>query len=309
LKNAELMMPVDDAVQSIVHSLEVHQMINNSVIVVHSDNGGDTCHAAGDSAPWGSNYPLRGRKMGYFEGGVRVPAFLYSPRLLDRAVGTEYAGLMHHVDWLATFVALAQGDSFKGVKDGAASDDIVRYGDGVNQWGAINGAGESPRTELVLDLPQNGSFTFARAEGSAELVEAWHGVAAVRVDDLKLIWSQNNETWFDAEVRTGTCPAYALASECELQDTLKSTCSWERYLFNVTADASEKHNLYNVPEYADALATLEAFVEDLVLSKPVFDDAYSGMSGVETRALKTTMSEAYYDAGGYVVPWGCAVME
>ena len=140
-------------------------------------------------------------------------------------------------------------------------------------------------------------------------MEAWHGVAAVRVDDLKLIWSQNNESWFDADVSTGTCPAYALAAECELHDTLKMTCSWERYLFNVTADASEQYNLYNVPEYADALAELEAFVEDLVASKPVFDDAYSGMSGVETRALKTTMSEAYYDAGGYVVPWGCAVME
>ena len=77
------MMPVDDSLKAIVNSLTIHKMMNNTVLVVHSDNGGDTCHAAGDAAPWGSNWPLRGRKMGYFEGGIKVPAFLYSPRLLE----------------------------------------------------------------------------------------------------------------------------------------------------------------------------------------------------------------------------------
>ena len=54
----------------------------NGVLVVHSDNGGDTCHAIGDVAPWGSNWPLRGRKMSYFEGGVRCAMTIYVAHLM-----------------------------------------------------------------------------------------------------------------------------------------------------------------------------------------------------------------------------------
>ena len=57
---------------------------------------------------------------------------------------TPCSGLMHHVDWVTTFTALAQGNEFKG--SGAGKEDqLVRFGDGVNQWAAINGLSDSPR--------------------------------------------------------------------------------------------------------------------------------------------------------------------
>ena len=69
--------------------------MSDYVLVVHSDNGGSPCGTYCDS----SNAPYRGMKFFDFEGGLKLPAFVYSPtRLASR--GT-YDGLMHHVDWTA----------------------------------------------------------------------------------------------------------------------------------------------------------------------------------------------------------------
>lgn len=52
-------------------ALEALSVLDNAVIVLASDNG--ACSSSG-----GSNYPLRGFKDTTFQGGVRVPAFVYS---------------------------------------------------------------------------------------------------------------------------------------------------------------------------------------------------------------------------------------
>ena len=48
-------------------------MMANSIIIFTSDNGGQPITGAA------SNLPLRGGKNTWFEGGMRVPAFVYSP--------------------------------------------------------------------------------------------------------------------------------------------------------------------------------------------------------------------------------------
>merc|ERR1711939_767640 len=120
-----------------------------------------------------------------------------------------------------------------------------------NQWAALNGKAVSPRDEILFDMPQNSSFRFAAAEANDELIFSWHGVVAYRKGDLKLIFSQSNETWYPPGVSTGSCPMAAFASECEANTPLKSTCSWDRYLFNVSeaGDVSESQNLYYDAKY------------------------------------------------------------
>lgn len=58
-------MYLDHTIGELVEYLETEGWMENSIIVVASDNGG--CLGNG-----GSNYPLRGTKVTYFEGGSKV---------------------------------------------------------------------------------------------------------------------------------------------------------------------------------------------------------------------------------------------
>lgn len=57
--------------QRMFKELDAIGMMDNTLLVVASDNGG--CPAMG-----GSNYPFRGYKHTLFEGGVRTPALVFS---------------------------------------------------------------------------------------------------------------------------------------------------------------------------------------------------------------------------------------
>ncbi|CAM9787282.1 unnamed protein product [Hapterophycus canaliculatus] len=94
-------MYLDKSIGQLMDYLEDEGWMNNSIVVVASDNGG--CPSDG-----GSNLPLRGVKMSNWEGGTKVPAFVYSPSHIPHELwGTEYEGLMHVTDWLPTLAAAA----------------------------------------------------------------------------------------------------------------------------------------------------------------------------------------------------------
>ncbi len=61
-------MYLDHTIGELVDYLEAEGWMENSIIVVASDNGG--CRSAG-----GSNYPLRGKKNTNWEGGTKVAAY------------------------------------------------------------------------------------------------------------------------------------------------------------------------------------------------------------------------------------------
>lgn len=58
-------------IERIVNGLDDVGMMNDTLVIVASDNGG--CPSSG-----GSNFPFRGFKHTLFEGGVRTPALVYS---------------------------------------------------------------------------------------------------------------------------------------------------------------------------------------------------------------------------------------
>ena len=74
-------------------------MWKDTIFVVSSDNGGAPCA--------GSNYPLKGCKGTFFEGGVRVIAFANGGFPPEAVKGTTSKAFIHIADWYITFCKLA----------------------------------------------------------------------------------------------------------------------------------------------------------------------------------------------------------
>ena len=92
----------DNVTGLVVELLKEKSMWNNTIFVVSSDNGGAPCG--------GSNYPLRGSKLTFFEGGVRVLAFANGGLLPDNMRGKTSEGFIHIADWYTTFCKRAGVD-------------------------------------------------------------------------------------------------------------------------------------------------------------------------------------------------------
>jgi arylsulfatase A-like enzyme len=99
---AGMVSALDEAVDNVTSTLKDVGMWQDTVLLFNSDNGG----------PLGSanNYPLRGGKFTYWDGGVRIQAFLHTPRvdiIPQSMVGQTWSGLAHTVDIMPTLLAAA----------------------------------------------------------------------------------------------------------------------------------------------------------------------------------------------------------
>ncbi|KFM82794.1 Arylsulfatase J, partial [Stegodyphus mimosarum] len=159
---AGMVTSLDDSIGKIFEALNNKDMLQNSIIVVSSDNGG----ASGS----GSNWPLRGAKFQLWEGGVRSLCVVWSP-LLKLKTPRISMQLMHIVDWLPTFYQLAGGD----ISD---LGDI----DGMDMWPVlVDEKKPSPREEVLLNI------------------DPVDQVGALRKGDMKLLvsWTElNGSEWY-----------------------------------------------------------------------------------------------------------------
>lgn len=180
----------------------------------------------------GDNRPLRGSKTTLFEGGVRATSFVTggSTMIPKAARGTTYGGLMHAADFPATVLALAGVDlSFINSGRKGTAPPL----DGMNHWDAIMGTtaavGALPlREHLPLNVVNNGSDYSAIRFGDMKLIL---GAPTLAVDDIAGAW------W-----------AGGLGKPVEKQPAHTKGMP---YLFNVTADPYEHHEIESShPHYA-----------------------------------------------------------
>ena len=101
---AGMLSAVDEGIGNVTAALAAKGMLNNTLIVFTSDNGGPTTTGDGIGA---RNWPLRGGKHSIWEGGVRATAFVSGAGLSPEVGGTPYGNLMHGADWLPTLSAVA----------------------------------------------------------------------------------------------------------------------------------------------------------------------------------------------------------
>lgn len=117
---AEMTVATDIVAGDLVDALHSRSMWHDTVFVCLSDNG-----AQPQVSGAGSNYPFRGMKGYYFEGGVRTHAFIHYKEL---ASGT-YDYLFHAVDWIPTLFGVATADGVKHDFKTPARTEIVVNGD------------------------------------------------------------------------------------------------------------------------------------------------------------------------------------
>ena len=136
----------DRVLEATVAALRGAQMWDNTLLVHLSDNGGQVVPSAMNHLPQGSNWPLRGMKRSYFEGGVRVPAFVAGGALPEAARGKMINGYIHIADWFATLSEVA------GIPHEytAASDELQSGSISMAAFIAAGGGGAFPRTSMTL---------------------------------------------------------------------------------------------------------------------------------------------------------------
>jgi len=125
---------MDAAIGWIVKALDEADQLDNTLIFFTSDNGGQQNYASnteygGKHGPYptlGDNRPLRGWKGELYEGGIRVPAFVYWRGKLRPTTVREAISLL---DWLPTFAAVT----------GMEIEEQMKI-EGRNVWPVLSGA-------------------------------------------------------------------------------------------------------------------------------------------------------------------------
>ena len=96
---AAMLANLDDSVGEVLAALEANELMENTIIVFLSDNGGPTRELTS------SNLPLRGGKGQLYEGGIRIPFMMQWKGVISP--NQEYHEPVISTDLMATFAALA----------------------------------------------------------------------------------------------------------------------------------------------------------------------------------------------------------
>ena len=238
-----MMMALDEGIGNITRRLEARGMMNDTLIVFTTDNGGQ-------NGVGGNNWPLRGNKATVWEGGVRGVGFIHGTMLKNQ--GSTYNGLLHATDWLPTLVEGVAKLELDGLRGNASIQPL----DGFNVWDAVNQNATSPRHEILLTLnPPIGP------DPKHPLKHTSRGTAAIRVDNWKLIIGQPNCSEADwgpsVNVSTDKCPSgWVHPTGIEIPPPANPSFVW---LFDIEKDPLEKNDVHD--ENPDVVARLRERIE------------------------------------------------
>merc|ERR1712223_1000630 len=133
-KASAMATAIDDVLAQIKVALENNGMLDNSIIIFASDNGGLPGNGGAN------NLPLRGGKNSWFEGGVKVPSFIYSPLFDATVTGSDNECMFHITDWFTTMLRLANVD--------VSGLDV----DGLDQWETLQDPSSCKRDSMLHNV-------------------------------------------------------------------------------------------------------------------------------------------------------------
>lgn len=143
-----------------LNKLDELGIADNTIVFYSTDNGPHM-----NTWPDAAMTPFRGEKNTNWEGGFRVPAFIRWPGKIE--AGSYTNEIVHHMDWLPTFAAIAGKDDIKeNLLDGYRSGEMNRrykvHLDGYNILPLLSGeTTESPRKEIFY-FSDDGDLTALR---------------------------------------------------------------------------------------------------------------------------------------------------
>ena len=186
---AAMVKSLDDNVGKMMDALDRLGITDNTIIIFYSDNGGNMYDRVDGTTPT-SNAPLRGGKATIYEGGIRVPAIVVWPGVVEP--GSRNDALVESEDLYPTILEMA-GASRK--KDQPC--------DGVSMIPALKG-GKGPREAVYSFFPHSPA------------VPDWMGPSiCVRKGDWKLI-----RAFYDAPDQSNRYELYNLAQDIGEQHNL-----------------------------------------------------------------------------------------
>jgi arylsulfatase A-like enzyme len=162
---AGMLAAMDEAIGQVVSALEEQKILDNTLIIFSSDNGGPSPGTVTE------NGPLRAGKGTIYEGGVRVCAF--ATWLGKIPAGKTIDQPIHIVDWYPTLLKLAGGS----LKQPLPLD-------GKDIWPVLVDGAKSPHEGLLLSgtSPEEAAV---RA-GDWKLIRGGKGKAGAKADGFEL---------------------------------------------------------------------------------------------------------------------------
>ena len=238
---------MDNAIGDIVHQFVQKGVLDNTIIVFSTDNGGPQNGFMGN---WANNFPLRSGKGFFFEGGARGAAFV-TGRMFQKRAGEVSHDLMHISDWVPTLVDAAGGDSSK-------LGDI----DGHSMWSVLTEKNiESPRKEVLInsDLFQDsialkvGNFKYLKNpnDGYDQSFDNWFQAPGKLPDTNETLIAGTTK----AQVYCGPIP-----NDINLS-CFSQTSGEEECMFDIDKDPCEFYNLIDDPSYSSVKERLMSRVE------------------------------------------------
>eukprot|EP01050_Picozoa_sp_SAG11_P001294 SAG11_NODE_55_length_19449_cov_28.630135_3_plen_450_part_00 len=152
---AALIELCDDTVKNVTEGLREHGMMDKTIIVFLSDNGGPcmasgTCPQRPQSSCACCNLPLKGYKHSLHEGGIRTPAFITGPGVTHGRVIPDFGSFFHVSDWFPTILSATER-SAGGLYGEQPTDKPQLPLDGLSAWAALSSADRPlPRSSMII---------------------------------------------------------------------------------------------------------------------------------------------------------------
>ena len=177
---------LDQSVGKIMGVLKEEGLLENTLVIFTSDNGGYINYAGGFENI-SSNGPLRGQKTQLYEGGHRVPTIAFWPGQINPGITEETA---HSTDWFPTFARVAGVHVDELELDGIDLSLLLTRGAPIyprklfwrirgdwavrsGPWKLVSEEGELGLFQLEDDIGETKNLVDQKPELVAELRDAW----------------------------------------------------------------------------------------------------------------------------------------